>query len=230
MPGDGDALRHRLGGARRRPARGPRHRPRLDEPDVAGVRRAGRPLRRRVRRRPASGRTARSGSTSTTPTSTWRRSSAASRRGRCRSTSTTATWTTSCAYLLDNADAEALVFHTSLGDRVARVLAAFRGSGCWWRSTTAGRRTAPPSKARCRTRTSLAAHGPWSASPAARTTSTCSTPAAPPACPRASCTPWAGMTASFVEAGFPLLQLTPAGGRVADRAARHRAPRPRASA
>ena len=39
------------------------------------------------------------------------------------------------AYLLDNADAEALVFHTSLGDRVARSPA-----GCRVAATRRGRR------------------------------------------------------------------------------------------
>jgi fatty-acyl-CoA synthase len=35
---------------------------------------------------------------------------------------TTGTSTRSCAYLLENSDSEALVFHSSLGDRVARVV------------------------------------------------------------------------------------------------------------
>ena len=35
--------------------------------------------------------------------------------------STFATWTMSLAYLIDNADAEVVVFHTSLGERVANV-------------------------------------------------------------------------------------------------------------
>ena len=59
------------------------------------------------------------------------------------------------AYLLDNADMEALVFHSSLGDRVARVRdAACRACGCWSRSTTVRRPTARrTSRARYATRT-----------------------------------------------------------------------------
>ena len=86
-------------------------------------------------------------------------------------------------YLLDNADAEALVFHSSLGDRVAQVVGRLPklkllievddgGTGQVERRA-AVRRGARRSTSR------------WSESPVARTTSTCSTPAAPRACPRA---------------------------------------------
>ena len=46
-------------------------------------------------------------------------------------------------YLLDNADAEALVFHTSLGDRVARVVGP---------PSRAARRSSPSTMVRRRTR------------------------------------------------------------------------------
>ena len=86
-------------------------------------------------------------------------------------------------YLLDNSDAEALVFHASLGDRVANVVDRLpnlkllievadapdrRGA----RITGVRRRSSPPAS-RCR------------ASSAPKTTSTCCTPVAPPACRRA---------------------------------------------
>jgi 3-oxocholest-4-en-26-oate---CoA ligase len=84
-------------------------------------------------------------------------------------------------YLLDNADAEALVFHSSLGDRVARVadrlpnlklLVEVDDGGAG--QVPGGWRTRPssPSTIRCR------------GSHVTRTTSTCSTRAARPACPR----------------------------------------------
>ena len=87
-------------------------------------------------------------------------------------------------YLLDNADAEALVFHASLGDRVARVvdrlpklrlLVEVDDGG-----DRAGRpRAVPYEEVDRRAR----ADGAHRRDP--RTTSTCSTPAAPPACRRA---------------------------------------------
>jgi len=69
-------------------------------------------------------------------------------------------------YLLDNSDAEALVFHTSLGDRVARVMEKAPKVKLWIEVDDGGESVRHP------------------ASPGRATTSTCSTPAAPPACPR----------------------------------------------
>ena len=86
-------------------------------------------------------------------------------------------------YLLDNSDCEALVFHTSLAERVARVtdrlpllrllIAVDDGEG-------------PAVDGALAFEDVIADHRAGaSASPAPRTTSTCSTPAAPRACPRA---------------------------------------------
>ena len=86
-------------------------------------------------------------------------------------------------YLLDNSDAEALVFHSSLGDRVAQVIDRLPklkllievddgGTGQVARRAALRRGPRRPTNR-------------WSASSAARTTSTCSTPAAQPACRRA---------------------------------------------
>ena len=87
-------------------------------------------------------------------------------------------------YLLDNADAEALVFHTSLGDRVARVAGrlpklrllvavddgppadgAFEGAVPWDEL--------------------IATHEPMARIERDENDTTCSTPAARPGCPRA---------------------------------------------
>ena len=57
------------------------------------------------------------------------------------------------AYLLTDSEAEILVFHRSLGDRVARVVDRVPGSRCSSRSTTAQRRRGPStSPARCPSR------------------------------------------------------------------------------
>ena len=49
------------------------------------------------------------------------------------------------AYLFENCDAEALVFHASLGERVMRVARALPGDqGCSSRSTTSAEPTLPP--------------------------------------------------------------------------------------
>ena len=189
MPGDGDALRHRLGGDRRR------------QPDVPAIvhgstsrtwreydERAAR-FAGALRRRPASGPTGRSACTCTTATSTSRRSSAGSRRGVPVNVNYRYL-DDELGYLLDNADAEALVFHTSLGDRVARVVSRLPRLKLLIEVDDGRPTTAPPWRAPCRGRTRSPPTRRWSASPAARTTSTCSTRAAPPACPRASCTRW----------------------------------------
>ena len=86
------------------------------------------------------------------------------------------------AYLIDNSDAEALLFHGELGDRVAKIRAQApnvklldpgrrRRAAPGVRGRVRG--SASPRTIRCR-----ASSGP-------ATTSTSSTPAAPPACPRA---------------------------------------------
>ena len=51
-------------------------------------------------------------------------------------------------YLLDNADAEALFFHTSLAERVDRCASACRSSSCSSKSTTAARTSTVPSATR----------------------------------------------------------------------------------
>ena len=56
-------------------------------------------------------------------------------------------------YLLDNADVEALVFHTSLAIVWPACVRGWTGCACWSRSTTARRPTAPrTSTARSATR------------------------------------------------------------------------------
>ena len=57
----------------------------------------------------------------TTPTNTWRPSSACSSREPYRSTSTTATARAELLYLLDNADAEAIFFDAQFGPRLAAI-------------------------------------------------------------------------------------------------------------
>ena len=90
------------------------------------------------------------------------------------------------AYLLDNADCEAIVFHRSLGDRLARIrdrLPAARVVRSRRRRSCAGRcRGRRRRGVRRRARRPRAGAAPASAAP---TTCTCSTPAAPPACRRA---------------------------------------------
>ena len=86
-------------------------------------------------------------------------------------------------YLLDNADAEALVFHASLGDRVARVVDRLPKLRLLV-EVDDGRR-GQVDRAPALRRGHRRPRPDGSASPATRTTSTCSTPAAPPACRRA---------------------------------------------
>ncbi len=90
-------------------------------------------------------------------------------------------------YLLDNADAEALVFHSSLGDRIARVRAGSRSSGCSSRSMTGPRPTVRDhvEGSLGLRRASADVLRPRTASSPRATRSTCSTRAAPPGCPRA---------------------------------------------
>ena len=193
MPGDGDALRHRLGGARRRTARGPRHRPRLRRAGRGGSTTSGPPAS------PAALTAAGLGPDSKVGLYLYNSNEYLEAQFggfKARAVPVNVNYRyldDELAYLLDNADAEALVFHTSLGDRVARVrsrlprLRLLVGGG---RRPAGGRHA--PSTAPCRGRTRSPRTRRWSASLAARTTSTCSTPAAPPACPRASCTRWVG--------------------------------------
>jgi 3-oxocholest-4-en-26-oate---CoA ligase len=113
------------------------------------------------------------------------------------------------AYLLDNADAEALVFHTSLGDRVARVV-----SGLPRLKLLVAVDDGPPEDG-----TTVEGAVPWEEALAAQ----------PPmkriprreddiymlytggttGMPKGVMYAMGGLTASFVEAGFPLLQLAP---------------------
>ena len=85
-------------------------------------------------------------------------------------------------YLLDNSDAEVLFFHSSLGDRVERVLSKATKLRAIIEVDDGGphrRRRAAVERRRSRRTT------PPRASRASPTTSTCSTPAAPRACRRA---------------------------------------------
>jgi acyl-CoA synthetase (AMP-forming)/AMP-acid ligase II len=87
-------------------------------------------------------------------------------------------------YLWDNADAVAVVFHGAFTEHIERIRDRVPGCACGSGSTTAAvpaprgprpTRTPPPR--------TPAGGGPLGSQTA--TTSTCSTPAAPPACPRA---------------------------------------------
>ena len=90
-------------------------------------------------------------------------------------------------YLLDNADAEALVFHSSLGDRVAKVVDRLPklkllievDDGAPGRSVVGSVDRAVPFEQ------VIAGHEPTRHSVGARTTSTCSTRVARPGCRRA---------------------------------------------
>ena len=86
------------------------------------------------------------------------------------------------AYLIDNSDAEALLFHGELGDRVAKIRgqAPEREALDPGRRRRAAARTSPSRTRSCSPRTTRCR-----ASSAPATTSTSSTPAARPACPRA---------------------------------------------
>ena len=86
------------------------------------------------------------------------------------------------AYLIDNSDAEALLFHGELGDRVAKVRDRAPRVKLWIQVDDG----APAPRLRGRaTRSSSPRTIRWSASSDRATTSTSSTPAAPPACRRA---------------------------------------------
>ena len=194
MPGDGDALRHRLGGDRRRAAR--RSPPSSTAPtsrtwreyDERAARFAG-----GARRRPAWGRTARSASTSTT-----RNEYLEAQFGgfKARAVPVNVNYRyldDELAYLLDNADAEALVFHTSLGDRVARVPvppAPAQAAGGGRRRPAGGRQHRRRRRAvggRARRARADGAHRP----PRGRHLHALHR-RHDRACPRASCTRWAG--------------------------------------
>ena len=88
---------------------------------MAGVRRAGRPPRRRVRRRPASGPTRKVGLYLYNCNEYLEAQYGGFKMRGVPVNVNYRYLDDELAYLLDNADAEALVFHTSLGDRVARV-------------------------------------------------------------------------------------------------------------
>ena len=216
MPGDGDALRHGLGVDRRRASR---RTPPIVHGDVRRTwreydERAAR-LAARVRRRPASGPTARSGCTSTTATSTSRRSSAAFKmRGvpinvnyrylddELCTCSTTPTPRRSCSTPRSATGSPRVV------DRLPKLQAADRGRRRRRRGT--GRRRA------CRTRTCSPRNDPMER--IARREDdiymlyTGGTTGMPKgvmyamACARRRC---------FLRAGFPLLGLTASARRVA---------------
>ena len=126
------------------------------------------------------------------------------------------------AYLLDNADAEALVFHTSLGDRVARVrsrlprlrLLVAVDDGLPEDGTTVD--GAVPWE------DALAAHAPMERIARREDDIYMLYTGGTTGMPKGVMYAMGGLTASFVEAGFPLLQLTPPADAVGDRAARHR--------
>ena len=90
------------------------------------------------------------------------------------------------AYLWDNADAVAVVFHGSFSDRIERVLDRVpRVKGWLWVDDGSGPCpdwAAPYWMRQSRPSTGCARRGAGAA-----TTSSCSIPEAPPACPRASC-------------------------------------------
>ena len=85
-------------------------------------------------------------------------------------------------YLLDNSDAEALLFHGELGDRVAKVRDQAPNVKLWIQVDDGSPRQdfAVAVRGAARRARPDAAHRALAA-----TTSTSSTPAAPPACPRA---------------------------------------------
>ena len=86
-------------------------------------------------------------------------------------------------YLLENSDAEALVFHSSLADRVERVAAQL---GALQAARPGARRRQPARRRRRRLRGRSSPGRPDAAHrPARPRTSSCSTRAARPACPRA---------------------------------------------
>ena len=119
--GRGLELRDVVGVGRRRAARARRDRARGTPAHVARVRRPRRAPRGRVSSRPGSSPAPRSRRTSTTATSTSR---ACTRRSRCAASPVNVNYRyleDELVYLLDNSDAEALFFHGSLGDRVAKV-------------------------------------------------------------------------------------------------------------
>ena len=86
------------------------------------------------------------------------------------------------AYLIDNSDAEALLFHGELGDRVAKIRAQAPEREVL---DPGRRRLAPPGLRGRATRISSPPTTRCRASSAPATTSTSSTRAAPPACRRA---------------------------------------------
>jgi fatty-acyl-CoA synthase len=85
------------------------------------------------------------------------------------------------AYLIDNSDAEALLFHGELGDRVAKIHEQAPNVKAWIQIDDG----APLQDFAIGYEELLAAHDPMPGSSARATTSTSSTRAARPACPRA---------------------------------------------
>ena len=181
---DGVALRHDLGIDRRHDSRRDCGRARRHGPDLGAVRRAGRTARRARSTLPGSGTTPRSGCTCTTATSTSRPSTPGFKIRGVPINVNYRYLDDELWYLLDNADAEALVFHSSLGDRVAQVVDRLPQA----QAVDRGRRRRQPARLTAPSRYDevLAdARADGAHRRAAKTTSTCSTPAAPPACRRA---------------------------------------------
>ena len=109
------------------------------------------------------------------------------------------------AYILDNADARALVFHSSLASRVAAIdtSAARPGRASARRRRCVARRCGAVGRRPGRG----ARRAAWC--PQTRTTTTCSTPAAPLGSPRASSTRSVASPASSSRSGAPFLGASP---------------------
>ena len=89
-------------------------------------------------------------------------------------------------YLFDNADAEAVVFHATFADLLDEVRDRLPKVRRWYVRGRPGRRRCPDWARRLRDASSPRAPTvPPARGAAPATTSCCSTPAAPPACPRA---------------------------------------------
>ena len=90
-------------------------------------------------------------------------------------------------YLWDNADAGAVVFHGCFADRIDAIRDRLPKMKAWLWVDDGSAVRAPTGPPRTRTLQPAAPAGWPPSGDAPATTSTCSTPAAPPACPRASC-------------------------------------------
>src|SRR4029079_16598153 len=113
------------------------------------------------------------------------------------------------AYLLDNADAEALVFHTSLGDRVARVRSRVPRVRLLVAVDAAPPEDGTTVDGAVPWDDLLADHAPMDRIPRHEDDIYMLYTGGTTGMPKGVMYAMGGLTASFVEAGFPLLQLTP---------------------